>query len=172
VEVTEELREQLAGVIAFRYLSGEELEHLVGAAQVVDLDADQTIISEGQVNQDLFVVLSGAVNVTTVGDAEKQVFISAIGEGEVFGEAGIFLTVRRTANVVSAQKTRLLRIDRAGLMSFFRRYPSAGIKMLMILVYGLLKKLRTSNQELAFERKADMQQDDIDALVNSLMKDG
>jgi hypothetical protein len=41
----------------------------------------------------------------------------------------------------------------------------------MIIIYGLLRKLRETNQELAYERKADMGQEDIDDLVESLLKD-
>ena len=37
--------------------------------------------------------------------------------------------------------------------------------MLMIIIYSLLKKLRDANQELAFERKSDIDQNDIDSLV-------
>jgi CRP/FNR family cyclic AMP-dependent transcriptional regulator len=171
VQVTDEIKRKLGKVVIFRYLSEEELEHIINVSEMIEVEAGVPIVSEGTANQDLFVVMAGCVNVTTAGDADREVFISALGEGDVFGEAGIFLTVRRTANVVSAEKTNLLRIQRKSLLGFFKEYPSAGIKLLMILVYSLLKKLRGSNQELAFERKGDIQQDDIDALVDSLMKD-
>jgi CRP/FNR family cyclic AMP-dependent transcriptional regulator len=40
----------------------------------------------------------------------------------------------------------------------------------MVIIYGLLRKLREANQELAFERKSDVGQDDIDDLVADFMK--
>ncbi len=43
--------------------------------------------------------------------------------------------------------------------------------MLLIIIYGLLRKLRESNQELAFERKSVIAQDDIDDIVESFMKE-
>ena len=38
----------------------------------------------------------------------------------------------------------------------------------MLIIYSLLRKLRAANQELAFERRADIHQDDVDALVAQL----
>jgi hypothetical protein len=39
----------------------------------------------------------------------------------------------------------------------------------MMIIFSLLRKLKGSNQELAYERKDDAQQDDIDALVQDLL---
>ena len=72
---------------------------------------------------------------------------------------------------MSLGKSLILRLHRKDLLTFIGKDPAAGIKVLMIIIYGLLKKLRESNQELAYERKNDGEQEDIDALVESLIKD-
>jgi hypothetical protein len=38
-----------------------------------------------------------------------------------------------------------------------------------MIIYGLLRKLREANQELAFERRFDSDQSDIDALIAETM---
>ena len=99
---------------------------------------------------------------------ENEVFICSIGTGDVFGEAAMFMKVKRTADVVAASDTVLLRIQRPDMMQFIKDYPLTGNKLLMLIIYSLLRKLREANQELAFERRADIVQDDVDALVAQL----
>ena len=38
----------------------------------------------------------------------------------------------------------------------------------MNIIYGMLRKLREANQELAFERRDDFKQDDIDSLIKEM----
>lgn len=101
----------------------------------------------------------------------KEVFICAIGEGDVFGEAGILLRTKRTANVIAADSTTVFRVHRKDLLEFIKRDPASGLKVLFIMVHGLLKKLRDANQELAFERKSVLEQEDIDAITEDFIKD-
>ena len=161
----------MKGVVTFKYFSEEAIRDLLSKSEVLGFAEGDTIIREGEKSPYFFAVLEGTVNVT-VHDGAKEVFISAIGKGDVFGEAGIFLSVKRTANVASAAKTTLVRIHRDSLLRFIKERPSEGVKFLMIIIYSLLKKLRDANQELAFERKSDVQQDDIDSMVRSIMGEG
>jgi CRP/FNR family transcriptional regulator, cyclic AMP receptor protein len=161
---------QLRKSMLFKYLDDATLRDVLAVADIVHYKADDRIISEGEVSSYLYTVLEGTVNVLVKEQSGKEVYVGLIGEGDVFGEAGIFLSVKRTANVVSSENTVLLRITREALLEFIHKYPAAGVKMLLIIIYGLLRKLRESNQELAFERKSVMGQDDIDDIVESFMK--
>jgi CRP/FNR family cyclic AMP-dependent transcriptional regulator len=159
-------------VIVFRYLTDEALADMAEACEIVSYGEGDRVVSEGEVDSHLYAVLEGNVNVFVAAKAEggKQVFICAIGEGDVFGEAGIFLRTARTADVISAGPSTLLRMDRDRLFDFIQRRPSAGIKILYVIIYSLLKKLREVNQELAFERKSVLRQDDIDSIVEEALR--
>jgi hypothetical protein len=37
---------------------------------------------------------------------------------------------------------------------------------MLLIIYGLLKKLRNTNADLAFERKMDLTREDVDSLIN------
>jgi len=47
------------------------------------------LISEGEVSSYLYTVLEGNVNVLVKEQTGKEVYIGVIGEGDIFGEAGI-----------------------------------------------------------------------------------
>jgi hypothetical protein len=57
------------------------------------------------------------------------------------------------------------------MVKFIRTSPAAGNKILMVIIHGLLRKLKMVNHELAFERKSDMDQDDIDQLVANIFSE-
>ena len=158
-------------IIIFRYLDDEALHEVLRISNILNYQANDRIISEGETSPYFFAVLGGCVNVSVKKAQDKEIFICTIGEGEVFGEAGIFLTVKRTANVVSTENTTILRIHRKDIIAFIKKRPAAGTKFLMIIIYSLLKKLRDANQEIAFERKSDIVQEDIDSIVDNLMKE-
>lgn len=157
-------------IVAFRYFTEESLRDILSRSEVVPYRHGDLIIVEGEKSPYFYAVLDGTVNVT-VKDGDKEVFICAIGQGEVFGEAGIFLNMKRTANVVCTDAVEVLRVRREQLLAFIKERPSEGIKFLMIIIYSLLKKLRDANQELAFERKSDVQQEDIDSMVDAIMNE-
>lgn len=160
----------MAKVPLFRYLKPEPLSRLYDLSEVLRYASEERVITEGEMSPYLFAVLDGSVNVSVTDSAGRDVYISVVGAGFAFGEAGIFLSVKRTANITSAEKCTILRIHREKFLRFIKDEPSAGIQLLMVIIYGLLRKLREVNQELAFERKSDIGQDDIDDLVAEFMK--
>ncbi|MBN2656930.1 MAG: cyclic nucleotide-binding domain-containing protein [Spirochaetales bacterium] len=156
-------------ILTFRFLTVQELDELMEVSTFREYEKEEKIIVQGEVKQAIYAVISGNVKVTVQERQESEAYISTIGAGEVFGEAGIFTEVKRTANVTCMEKTTVLEISRKGLIDFIRNYPKAGNKILMLIIYSLLKKLREVNRELAYERKADADQDDIDSIIRNFM---
>jgi CRP/FNR family transcriptional regulator, cyclic AMP receptor protein len=171
-EITgKDFSKRIGSIIIFKYLKPGELATIFTISRFYRFEKDEKIIAKGGQSPDLYAVMEGTVNVVVPDAKSESVFISSIGEGDVFGEAGIFLSVKRTADVVSADSSIVLRIGRQDMITFIKKYPDAGIKILMLIIYSLLKKLKEANLELAFERKADISQGDIDAMVEDMMKE-
>jgi len=158
---------ELRSLLLFRPLSNDEISKFAERSEIISYTENEKIVLEGDVDPSFFVVIRGTVNVTLQQNG-SDVFISAIGPGDVFGEAAMFMKVKRTADVIAAEDSVLLRIQRPEMMGFIKDYPRGGNKILMLIIYSLLRKLRSANQELAFERRADIHQDDVDALVAQL----
>lgn len=161
-------REAFEKTIAFKYFASEALDLFFDSSEIHTYENEDAIIVEGSKSPYFYAVLKGMVNVT-VHDGDKEVYICSIGEGAIFGEAAIFAAVKRTASVKSSGQSAVLRIHRDALLSFIGKRPKDGVKFLMIIIFSLLRKLRDANQELAFERKFDVDQEDIDAMVRSIM---
>ena len=160
---------KLKDAYLFRHITEEELTDFISRSEIIQFSQDEKIIAEGEYSPYLFSVIEGAASVTVKEPNSKEVYITTVGKGEIFGEAGIFVKVKRTANITCSENTTILRIHRNDFFNFIKERPNAGIKILLVVIYRLLKKLRSANQEIAFERKTDLDQDDVDLLINDFM---
>jgi CRP-like cAMP-binding protein len=166
-----EITRHLKTTPLFSYFEEDPLIDLLKDARVLHFERAGEVIREGEFGPEFYLVVRGNVDVT-VSEGEREVFISTIGEGQFFGEAGLFARVRRTANVTASDGSVLVAIGRNVFLSFLQKRPKTGIQFLMLIIYSLLKKLRGANQELAFERKFDIDQDDIDSIIRGILEEG
>ena len=161
---------QTRKIALFGYLTDQELQGILEHAEIVHYPEGEKIVSQDEVSEYLFAIIKGMVKVT-VRDQDEDVFICNIEEGEAFGEAALFMTEKRTANVISAGNTVAFKIHRKDMLAYIKSNPHAGNKILMLLIYSLLKKLGNTNQEIALEKQSDINSEYIDYLVEEFLKD-
>ncbi len=156
---------------AFRYLKEDELKEILALSEIVIYEPEEEIITQGDVGEYFFAVIDGEVDISVQQLNKPGVILSTLTSGEIFGESAIFLREERTATVTSSKKTVVIRVHRQNMLSFFKSMPHAGNKVLMIIVLGLLTRLKNTNQELAFEKQPDIDFDYVDALVEDFMNE-
>jgi CRP-like cAMP-binding protein len=161
------LAEAARGIVTFRFLEEAEIRDLLEHSEALEFEEGEPVVEEGDVSPFFYGIAEGTVSVSLGGEG-KEVYVNSLGAGDVFGESGLFMSVPRTATVRAQSRTVIIRIHRSELAGFLKRYPSAGNKMLIVFIYGLLRKLRLADQELAYERKSDMAQEDVDAMVANI----
>jgi len=163
------LIEPVRRIVSFRFLSDGEIVDLLSVSDVLRFEEGEIVVVEGEISPYFYGIVEGTVSITVQEDKEnKQVYVNSLGPGDVFGEAGIFTSVKRTATVTALGPAAVLRIHRKELVRFLKRHAEAGIKILLTIIFSLLHKLKLANEELAYERKSDIGQDEIDAMVDNL----
>lgn len=115
-------------------------------------------------------MVSGALKVAVRENEEREIPLSLIGEGDIFGETGIFSDTKRTATVSPVDTAMVLRIGRDDFFHFVRLYPRAGVKLLMMFIYGLITKLSDSNQERILERKIILDENELNRFFEKIEK--
>lgn len=163
--------DDVRSIIAFKFLTDGQILDLLAAADLIDYAEGQVILQENEISSNFFGIMEGTVSISVREGEGQSVYVNSLGPGDVFGEAGIFLNVKRTATVSALGRVRILCISRKALVQFIKKYPESGNKILMVIIYSLLRKLRMVNQELAYERRSDMCQDAIDSMVESIFAD-
>ncbi len=163
----EYLFEQLKKIRIFQYLSSSEIKKLFEIIKIIEYQDGETIVKEGELGHYFYGLIKGSVNIVL---NENQVTVGSLSEGDIFGEAAIFTNVKRTANIISKDVVLVVEIQRQDFFKFIKNLPQAGIKILMLMIYTLLKKLKEVNQELAFEKKTIINQDEVDDLIKSYLE--
>lgn len=168
LKINNSMKPYIKNITPFKYLCEEELIHLMSLITVYQYGDEEIIIKQGESDQSLYAVLKGSVKVTVDNESEDS-YICTLGTSEIFGEAGIFINAERTANVISLDQAIILKVTRENMLKFVQKHPNASNKIFMIMIYSLLQKLKEANRELAYERKTDFNQDDIDSLIDNLI---
>ena len=124
---------ELRRVPLFERLSPEDLQRVAAVAQERDFTAGTPLVTEGDVGNELFVILEGRVRVERVEPDGSIRQIRTYDQGDHVGELAVLLERARVATVVADAEVRTLVIDGDGLRSILRERPEAAMAMLQTL---------------------------------------
>jgi predicted MFS family arabinose efflux permease len=94
----------------FEAANRQTLEALAAALTDEQVPAGTVLIREGDEPDDLFVLVSGTVDVSALGDGREVRVIRALGPGDYFGEIGLLERIPRTATVTATTDCHVYRI--------------------------------------------------------------
>jgi CRP/FNR family cyclic AMP-dependent transcriptional regulator len=97
----------------------------------------EIIFNEGDDGIDLYVIQSGAVQITR-GTASRPEVVADLGAGDFFGEMSVVLGEARTASAVAVGQTDLLAVDGETLEVMCIERPEIGIRMIQRLAVRLI----------------------------------
>ena len=94
---------QLKRIPLFSDASDDELKRVAAFAQSKEIGEGEVVVEEGGFSRELLAIEEGTAEVTR--DGEK---IADLGQGDVFGEAGMLDDSMRSATVTSTSRMRLI----------------------------------------------------------------
>jgi hypothetical protein len=100
------------------------------------------IIEEGAPQTEVFVVISGKLQVHAMQDDGVARLLAEVGPGETLGEISLFTPGAATATVIATEFTQLWRIKDSDLLQFMTDNPGAGNVLLRTLATILAQRLR------------------------------
>ncbi len=131
----------------FKFLNYQELVRVSNLTDVRHFVADEPVFSEGEVGEELFVVLSGQVRVHKAGTT-----ILFLGPGEHFGEMALIDRGPRSASVMAVEDTRVLVMKRPDFLYRIKHERDVAVKLLWQFLGVLSARLRQTSQELGEAR--------------------
>lgn len=117
-----EVRRRLRAVSLFEGLDDARLDALAARAEVVSLSAGRTLMTQGELGEDLYVLDRGSVHVTASRSGD-DVLLDQLDPGEVLGEIGALGGEPRTASARTATRATLIRIGRRALLEAMASDP-------------------------------------------------
>jgi CRP/FNR family transcriptional regulator/CRP/FNR family cyclic AMP-dependent transcriptional regulator len=129
----------LRKVPLFEVLKDEDLEAIARVTISRSYDKDQVIILAEEEGDALFIITHGQVKVSIVSEDGREVILSLLGEGAVFGELSLLDGKPRSANVVATQDMELYMVRRADFLQLIYKVPQIAVGLLAELAARLRK---------------------------------
>ena len=129
----------LRRVPLFEVLKDDDLEAISRVTIARSYDKDQVIILAEEEGDALFIIADGQVKVSIVSEDGREVILSLLGEGAVFGELSLLDGKPRSANVVATQDTELYMVRRADFLQLIYKVPQIAVGLLAELAARLRK---------------------------------
>ncbi len=125
--------EVLTCVEPFTAARPAEIQTLAQAATRLRKSAGAVVVEEGKVPDGLYVLLRGRVNLVRQGEGGRDLILSALGRGDVFGESCAFDKSGMSTRAITATPVELLRIPADILASHVRREPETMLRLMQLL---------------------------------------
>ena len=123
----------LRQVPLFGLLDDDEIAVLAGQVDLTQFAPRQRIYKIGDQGGRAYVMVSGAVRVTTVDEDHQDVIVDEPSSGEFFGFASMLDQSPHQTNAVAIEDTICIEVDRKDIETLLLRKPHAGMDMLTVL---------------------------------------
>ena len=125
--------EELKHVPLFALLDAEEAAVLAAQVEIKKFVPRQRIYKMGDQGGQAYIMMSGAVRVTTIDDDHQEVTVDQPAHGEFFGFASMLEQTPHETSAIAIEETVCLEVDRQDIAVLLQRKPLAGMDMLTVL---------------------------------------
>ena len=120
----------LENVGIFASVPRDSLRDLASRIQPRQYPTGTVIVGQEDKGDSLFVITKGRVKVVLYGDSGREMILSMLREGEIFGEMALFDNQPRSASVIALDDTDALVLDRSAFVRHLMSHPSTAIAIL------------------------------------------
>lgn len=125
--------EVLTQVPLFALLDQEEAAVLASQVELKTFAARQRIYKMGDPGGRAYVLVSGAVRVTTVDEDHQEVVVDEPAPGQFFGFASMLEQIPHQTEAVATEESVCIEVDRNDILILLQHKPHAGMDMLSVL---------------------------------------
>jgi CRP/FNR family transcriptional regulator, cyclic AMP receptor protein len=125
--------DELRHVPLFALLDEEEICVLAGQVEMKKFAPRQRIYKMGDASGQAYIMMSGAVRVTTVDQDHQEVIVDEPAHGEFFGFASMLEQTPHQTAAIALTDTTCVEVDRNDIAVLLQRKPLAGMDMLTVL---------------------------------------
>jgi CRP/FNR family cyclic AMP-dependent transcriptional regulator len=124
---------ELKHVPLFALLDHEEMAVLAGQVEIKTFAPRQRIYKIGDQGGQAYIMMSGAVRVTTIDEDHQEVIVDQPAHGEFFGFASMLEQTPHETTALALEETVCVEVDRRDIAVLLQRKPLAGMDMLTVL---------------------------------------
>jgi uncharacterized membrane protein len=125
--------QELRHVPLFSLLDDDELCVLAAQVELRTFAARQRIYKLGDPGDRAYILLSGAVRVTTIDEDQQEVLVDKPHHGDFFGFASMLEQVPHKTSAAAEEESVCLEVDRSDIAALIQAKPLAGLDMLTVV---------------------------------------
>jgi CRP/FNR family cyclic AMP-dependent transcriptional regulator len=125
--------EDLRQIPLFALLDDDELGVLAAQVEVKRFAARQRIYKMGEAGKHAYVMIAGAVRVSTVDESHQEVVVDEPRHGDFFGFASMLEDTPHQTTALALEETSCLEVSRDDIETLVRQKPMAGMDMLTVV---------------------------------------
>jgi CRP/FNR family cyclic AMP-dependent transcriptional regulator len=133
----------------FSCLGDKETDAILARANVARYAAGKEIFAKGDPGNSMMAVLRGRVQISAPTADGRQMVLTIMHEGDVFGEIALLDGKERTADATALTDCELLVVPRGPFLELLERRPDIGIALLVVLC-DRLRRTDERIEDLAF----------------------
>jgi CRP/FNR family transcriptional regulator, cyclic AMP receptor protein len=134
----------LREIALFRDLSSDQLSWINNHLHVNIFPAGRHIVNVEELGETVYIILEGTVKVYLNRSDGTEVILAILGSGDTVGELSLLDSTGRSANVVTMEKSTLLRMDRTTFWESLQKIPAMNLQM----VHVVCDRLRVANEQV------------------------
>ena len=133
----------------FGGLSDASLDLLVSMTVERSFDAGATIVAEGEPGRSMFIVHSGQLVVSKLGESGRSIWMSVLEPGDFLGEMTLIEMQNRSATVVAESETVLYELTAKNLYTYYKTDIHAYVIVMQNINRELCRRLRRADLRIA-----------------------
>ena len=144
-----DLKAFLVATPFFGALSDASLDLLVSMLVEHRFDVGSTIVSEEEPGRSMYIVLSGELVVSKLGDSGRVIRMVDLKPGDFFGEMTLLEMQNRSATVVAESPTVLYELTARNLYTYYKADIHAYVMVMQNINRELCRRLRRADGRIA-----------------------
>jgi uncharacterized membrane protein len=125
--------EDLRQIPLFALLDDDEMAVLAAQVEIIKFAPRQRIYKIGEPGKHAYVMISGAVRVTTVDQDHQEVLVDEPSHGDFFGFASMLEDTPHQTTALAMEETVCLEVSRDDIAILLQQKPMAGMDMLTVV---------------------------------------
>ena len=133
----------------FGGLSDASFDVLVSMLVERRFDVGDTVVAEGEPGRSMFIVHSGELVVSKLGDSGRAIHMAGLAAGHFFGEMTLIEMQGRSATVVTQSPAVLYELTARNLYTYYKADIHAYVMVIQNISRELCRRLRRADDRIA-----------------------
>ena len=144
-----DLKAFLVATPFFGGLADASLDLLISMLVERRFDVGATVVAEGEPGRSMYVVHSGELVVSKLGQSGRSIRVTGLGPGDFFGEMTLIEMQNRSATVAAETSTELYELTAGNLYAYYKADVYAYVMVMQNINRELCRRLRRADDRIA-----------------------